>query len=233
MTHNLRSKSIASIVDLETSAEQLALQCRVMSKLYRANGAPPIRDVRPGFSGLVQIICGQQVSAASAAAIWRRVSAGLQPLNAAKVRVASEDELAALGLSRPKIRTLKALAETVASGALDIRALNRMSDDAVIARLTALHGIGPWTADIYLLFALKRADAFPAGDLALQLAAGRLFAKNERLETAALLELAERWRPWRAIAARMLWIDYARSRARPAASPSAAVPTKRRTAPKR
>ncbi|MFN0218794.1 MAG: DNA-3-methyladenine glycosylase family protein [Hyphomicrobium sp.] len=229
----LRTSSIGSADALAAAAESLARRCDVMAALYRANGPPPIRDIRPDFSGLTQIICGQQVSAASAASIWRRVATGLSPLNAAAVRATTDANLAALGLSRPKIRTLKMLAEAVESGALDIRALNRSSDEAVFAQLTALHGIGPWTADIYLLFALKRPDAFPAGDLALQLAAGRLLADQQRLAAPVLLEIAERWRPLRAIAARMLWDDYGRQRTTktgtPAAPRIAKAPARRNT----
>ncbi|MGQ0457277.1 MAG: DNA-3-methyladenine glycosylase family protein [Hyphomicrobium sp.] len=208
----LRGAPIDSNAALARAAKSLAGQCTIMAALHRANGPPPMRAIRPDFSGLAQIICGQQVSAASAAAIWRRVSAGFSPLNAASVCAAPDERLAQLGLSRPKIKTLKVLADAVATGGLDFRKLNRASDEDVFSHLTSLHGIGPWTADIYLLFALNRPDAFPAGDLALQLAAGRLFAKDDRIPAAALLELAEQWRPWRAIAARMLWDDYGRRR---------------------
>lgn len=212
----LRAAPIDSSLALDDAARRLAAQCPIMAALYRANGPPPERTVRANFSGLAQIICGQQVSAASAAAIWRRVSSGIRPFSANAVCAASDQDLAALGLSRPKIKTLQALAAALRSGDLDIRSLNRSADEAVIERLTALHGIGPWTADIYLLFALNRPNAFPVGDLALQLAAGRLFGGADRVAPAELLSRAEQWRPWRAIAARMLWHDYARQRARPA-----------------
>lgn len=207
-----RRASLASAATLTRAAEDLAKQCPLMARLYDELGPPPIRAIRPDFSGLVQIVCGQQVSAASAAAIWRRVATGLGKVDAARIRKSSERDLASLGLSKPKIRTLKALAAAEASGALNIAALNRASDESVFETLTALHGIGPWTAEIYLLFALNRADVFPAGDLALQLAAAHLLEADERFAPAALLDVAERWRPWRAVAARMLWCDYGRRR---------------------
>ena len=207
-----RRASLASAAALTRAAEDLAKQCPLMARLYEELGPPPIRAIRPDFSGLVQIVCGQQVSAASAAAIWRRVATGLGAVDAARIRKSSERELASLGLSKPKIRTLQALAAAEASGALNIAAINRASDESVFETLTSLHGIGPWTAEIYLLFALHRADVFPAGDLALQFAAAHLLEADERFAPAVLLDVAERWRPWRAVAARMLWNDYGRRR---------------------
>ena len=123
--------------------------------------------------------------------------------------------LAALGLSGAKIRTLKAIATAILDNGLNIPALAHAPDAIVIERLTALHGIGPWTADIYLLFALRRADAFAPGDLALQLAVQRLFDLKERPSPVKLEAIAERWRPWRGAAARLLWAEYGLNRAKP------------------
>ena len=121
--------------------------------------------------------------------------------------------LAAAGLSTGKIKTLRAIASEIASGALDIEDLDAAANEAIHERLTAIHGVGPWTADIYLLFALRRADAFPAGDLALQIAAQKHFRLDGRPSAAELLKLSERWRPFRGAAARLLWADYAAARA--------------------
>jgi DNA-3-methyladenine glycosylase II len=183
-----------------------------MSRILKRNGLPPPRDFPADFSGLAKIIVGQQLSAQSAAAIWVRLSAALSPFTAQAVQTSSDDDLKSLGLSTGKIRTLRALSVAVLSDGLDFEMLNIADDETIIERLTAIHGIGPWSADIYLLFALGRRDAFASGDLALQLAAQHHF-KLERRPTAAELEIiAERWRPARAVAARLLWADYAFAR---------------------
>ena len=168
-----------------------------------AHLAPPLRRRPAGFATLFQAIVGQQVSTASAAAIWARVeAAGLPP--PAAVTAAGEDGLRAAGLSRPKIRYALALA----AARLDFAALDALPDDAVIAELVALPGIGRWTAEIYALTALGRADVFPAGDLALQEAARILYHLDDRPDERTMRAMAERWRPWRAVAARLLWDHY-------------------------
>lgn len=209
-------KILASEQDVASGAAALARQCDVMAELYRSNGAPPLRNFDANFSGISQIIVGQQLSTASANAIWSRVKTGVSPLDAPTLLSQPEKALAAFGLSSAKIKTLKALAEAVVANNIDVEALSALSDDQIIAQLTSLHGIGPWTADIYLLFALRRADAFAPGDLALQLATQRLFALKERPKPNVLTALAEQWRPWRSIAARLLWADYGRTRERTA-----------------
>jgi DNA-3-methyladenine glycosylase II len=145
---------------------------------------------------------------ASAAAIWRRVEAAVQPFTAKRVLAMSEAELRAAGLSRPKVRTLLAAAEAVAAGRLDMAALATVSDETVHERLTAVKGVGPWTADIFIMFCLGRADSFAAGDLALQEAVRMALALDDRPGRDELADIAERWRPWRAVAALMLWEYY-------------------------
>ena len=203
-----RNKTLTSAFQLKMAAQALSLQCKVMRAVYARTGPPPLRDFAADFAGLAKIVTGQQLSAASASAIWSRVAAAIHPFEPAAVRQMQDTELAALGLSGAKIRTLKALATAVLDDALDIPALTKAPDSVVIERLTALHGIGPWTADIYLLFALRRADAFAPGDLALQRAVQRLFKLKDRPSPAELSRIAERWRPWRAVAARLLWAEY-------------------------
>jgi DNA-3-methyladenine glycosylase II len=203
-----RPNILTSERHIAAGAAELALKCRIMRAIHAKNGTPPLRHFSPGFAGLAQIVTGQQLSTASAAAIWSRVAAALSPCDASALAATPDQALAALGLSRGKIRTLKALAEAVTSGALDMTALAAAPDKTVIERLTAIHGIGPWTADIFLLFALRRADAFPPGDLALQLAAQRLFKLKDKPAAAELTAIAERWRPWRGVAAHLLWADY-------------------------
>jgi DNA-3-methyladenine glycosylase II len=206
-------KTLTSERQLAAAANALAEQCKVMRAIHARTGTPPLRDFSPNFSGLAKIVTGQQLSAASASAIWNRVAAAVQPFEAATLRATPDGQLAALGLSSAKIRTLKAIADAIEEDGLDIPALAAEPDAIVIERLTALHGIGPWTADIYLLFALRRADAFPIGDLALQLAVQRHFKLKQRPVPAKLESIAERWRPWRGAAARLLWADYGLHRA--------------------
>jgi DNA-3-methyladenine glycosylase II len=171
-------------------------------------GTPPLRRRDPGFAGLGSIIVAQQLSTASAGAIWSRLSAAFDPFDHAAILRARAPRLARLGLSAAKIRTLKAIARSIDSGALDLAALADLPADDAHAVLTALHGIGPWTADLYLLTCLGHADAWPAGDLALQEAARLAFALDARPTAKAMGPLAEAWRPWRAVAARLLWSYY-------------------------
>lgn len=163
----------------------------------------PLRLRPDGFSALMFAIVGQQVSTASAAAIWQRVEAAGMVTPAA-VSAASAENLAALGLSRPKVRYAHALA----GAGLDYAALRDLPAQEVITQLTAVPGIGLWTAEIYVLFALGRADVFPAGDLALQEAARQLFDLPDRPKEKAMRALAENWAPWRGVAARLLWAYY-------------------------
>lgn len=167
------------------------------------SGPLPLRRNAGGFPALLDTIMAQQVSVASADAIWRRLeAAGLT--QAARVAAADEEMLRACGLSRQKIRYALALARAD----LDFDALARAPDEAVIAALVALPGIGRWTAEIYAMFSLGRADVFAPGDLALQEAARMLFDLPERPGDKALRTMAEGWSPWRAVAARALWAYY-------------------------
>jgi DNA-3-methyladenine glycosylase II len=203
-----RYKTLKSGRHLKEAANALGQHCKVMAAVYARTGTPPLRDFPADFSGLAKIVTGQQLSAASAAAIWNRVAAAIQPFEAHALLAMPDRELAVLGLSGGKIRTLKAVATAVVDGGIDIEGLSAAPDTVIIEKLTTLHGIGPWTADIYLLFALRRADAFAPGDLALQIAVQRLFKLKARPTPAELEKIAERWRPWRAVAARLLWADY-------------------------
>jgi len=170
-------------------------------------GDPPLRLRAPGFEGLARIIVGQQVSVASAEAIWSRTFAAVQPFDAATLLALPDEALRSAGLSRPKVRTLRAVAEAVADG-LDLAALATAEEATVRDALCGIGGIGPWTADVFALFCMGRADAFAPGDLALQVAAQMAFELAERPDPRQLEALAERWRPWRGVAARMLWAYY-------------------------
>ncbi len=194
--------------DLDQAIEGLiAIDARWRDALAAA-GRPPLRRRPDGFAGLAAIVVSQQVSTASAKAIWERLASALQPLSPEAVRRARTAKLARAGLSGPKIRTLKAIARAVERGELDLAGLAALPADDAHRRLTAIHGIGPWTADIYLLACLGHADAWPAGDLALQEAARLLLGLRERPSSRDMGPLAEAWRPWRGAAACMLWSYY-------------------------
>jgi DNA-3-methyladenine glycosylase II len=166
-------------------------------------GPLPLRLRPPGFAGVLDIIVGQQVSVASARAIYARlVEAGLdRPENVLRV---GDDGLRAAGLSRPKARYVLALAERE----FDFDALHCLSDDEAIAALVAMPGIGPWTAQVYVMFCMGRRDIFPSGDLALQEAARGLFDLPARPTPKDLTAMATAWSPWRSVAARLLFAYY-------------------------
>ncbi|TXH95475.1 MAG: DNA-3-methyladenine glycosylase 2 family protein [Pseudorhodobacter sp.] len=169
----------------------------------REVGPLPLRRQPDGFTALLDAITGQQVSIASADAIWRRMeAAGLT--DRARLAVATDDECRAAGMSRQKARYGRALAQSD----IDFPALRTLPDVQVIATLTAVPGIGSWTAEIYAMFALGRADVFAPGDLALQEAARLLFDLPERPKERALRRMADQWSPWRSVAARILWAYY-------------------------
>lgn len=150
----------------------------------------------------------QQLSTASAGAIWGRLHAAFDPFEPAAILRARPARLARLGLSGAKIRALKAIARAIDKGEIDLAKLMDVPADEAHAALTALHGVGPWTADIYLLACLGHADAWPAGDLALQEAARLAFGLKARPTTKEMAPLGDQWRPWRSIAARVLWSYY-------------------------
>ena len=185
----------------EGAAWLVAHEPRFASAL--ALGPLPLRRWPEGFSALLDAILGQQVSVASAAAIRARMQgAGLW--DEASVAAVSEDDLRAVGLSRQKARYASALARAQ----LDYDGLRAAPDAQVVARLVALPGIGNWTAEIYAMFSLGRADVFAPGDLALQEAARVMFGLNARPNERALRAMAADWSPWRAVAARALWAYY-------------------------
>jgi DNA-3-methyladenine glycosylase II len=176
--------------------------------LVATAGRPPLRRRPGGFAGLAAIIVAQQLSTASAGAIWTRLAAAFDPLTPEAIVRARTERLKRVGLSAPKIRALKAIARAVIRGELALATLCDLPADDAHAALIAHHGIGPWTADIYLLASLGHADAWPAGDLALQEAARVAFGLPTRPTAKEMVALAEPWRPWRSVAARVLWTYY-------------------------
>ena len=193
---------IEAETDLAEGRAHLAAVCPIWAAALPELDLP-LRRRTDGFPAILDAIIGQQISIAAAAAIMVRLTdAGLT--EPAAIRAAGEDGLRACGVSRPKIRYLLG----IVTDEPDWQALRDAPDAEVITTLTALPGIGQWTAEIYLAFALGRTDAFPAGDLALQESARLLYGLDERPGPKALMELAEPWRPWRSVAARALWAHY-------------------------
>jgi DNA-3-methyladenine glycosylase II len=232
------SPRIDTQADLESALKRLLTADPRLRPVFELAGMPPLRRRSGGLAGLATIVVSQQVSVASAAAIWARLEAALDPFDHASVARARPDRLRRIGVSAGKIRTLKALAKAERLGEIDLAGLANHPADTAHAMLTALHGIGPWTADIYLLACLGHADAWPAGDLALQEAYRIAFALESRPTTKEMGPLAEVWRPWRGVAARLLWSYYRAVKGRDAAplpppsmsptaiSPSAISPAK-------
>jgi DNA-3-methyladenine glycosylase II len=200
--------------DLDAALAALTAADPRFAGIMATAGRPPLRRRQDGFAGLAATIIAQQLSTASANAIWGRLAAAFEPFEPAAIMRARPARLARIGLSAPKIRALKAIARAVASGELELATLHEFAAEDAHAALTAIHGIGPWTADIYLLSCLGHADAWPAGDLALQEAARLAFGLPARPTAKDMLPLAEPWRPWRSVAARVLWTYYRATKGR-------------------
>jgi DNA-3-methyladenine glycosylase II len=211
-------RRIGSDADIRDGMAALVSVCPHLARIHALAGDPPLRKRPKGFEGLARVIVGQQLSIASAGAIWGRVEARVKPFDAATLLAVPDRDLRKAGLSRGKIATLRTVAEAIDEGVLKLSALDRAPEEVIHAELTALKGIGPWTADIYIMFSLARADAWSPGDLALQHAVKDALLLTERPSLVQMNEVAEAWRPWRGVAARLLWSYYALRR-KSAASP--------------
>ena len=194
--------------DLEGAIRALVARDKRLKPILELAGMPALRQREPGFAGLAHIVCGQQVSTASAAAIWGRLSAAFDPFDHSAIRKARTDRLGRLGLSGAKIKTLKNIARELDAGRLNLDVLAEEDADAAHDTLTALHGIGPWTADVELLFCLRHADAWPAGDIAVQEAVKVGLGLAMRPTAKQMAPLAEPWRPLRGAAAHLWWSYY-------------------------
>ena len=199
---------IETDADIATGVEFLVAREACFAKIIEIHGLPSARRVENSLASLLKIVTEQLISLKAADAIWRRIEIRLHPFEPREILKFSLEDLQSLGLTRTKARSFQAIATAIHSGELNFELLHKVPDQEVLAKLLALPGIGPWTADIYLLTALGRADACPAGDLALQMAAQDLFAMEERPTAKAFLERAENWKPWRSVAARLLWSHY-------------------------
>ena len=205
----MKERAIQSQECINEGASFLAnIEPRFKSAL-EVTGELPLRLSPEGFERLLGAVISQQVSVAAANSIWKRlVKANLN--GPRKIMRADDGELRAVGLSRQKVRYARALAESK----INFRSLRSMSSEEVINTLTQVSGIGVWTAEIYTMFSLARADVFAAGDLALQESARLLFELRERPSEREIRKMAEKWSPWRAVAARLLWAYYSYSKKR-------------------
>lgn len=186
-----------------------------LAAIEQRAGPLPWRARPAGFPGLLQAIVGQQISNQAAAAIWARVRTLPGALEPDGLAALPDDTLRGAGLSRPKVAHARALATAFRDGTLDTTRIAALDDTAAIATIASVRGLGPWTAEVYLLFALGRHDVFPAGDLALAAAAADLKRLPARPKPAELRALAEMWRPARGLAARLLWHHWRHLTGRP------------------
>ena len=205
---NALPRIIDSEFDLETGIKFLEQADSRLRYAVGLAGPLPMRRRDPGLHGLLSIIVAQQLSVASANAIFGRFEARFAPFDALGLVEADEAEFRACGLSGPKIRTIRSIASSLSNGDLDLDALGGFEADDAHAVMVKVKGIGPWTADVYLMFCLGHADGFAAGDLALQEAARLLYGLERRPSVKELVAMAEAWRPWRSVAARLLWAYY-------------------------
>jgi DNA-3-methyladenine glycosylase II len=191
---------------LASAAEALAARDRHLASIYQAHGTPPMWARRPGFPTLLRIVLEQQVSLVSARAMFARLKSNIEPFTAERFIEFGEPSLRLLGVTRQKAHYCVRVAQAFTNGHLD--ELGRLNDEDAHATLISIKGVGPWTANIYLLMALRRPDIWPDGDVALATAVGKLRKMNPRPSFTQLAQIAEKWRPYRSVAARMLWQYY-------------------------
>ncbi|KFB08959.1 DNA-3-methyladenine glycosylase family protein [Nitratireductor basaltis] len=211
---------IETLADVATGLDALEVLDPRLARVRQQAGEVDLRLRPAGFTSLASIIVSQQVSLASASAIMRRLCLLIEPLEAGNVLAAGEPALVQAGLSRAKQKALLALAQSVVSGGLDLEALCACDAEDAIAAITALPGLGPWSAQVYLLSCAGHADVFPAGDVALQVAVQTCFELQERPKADELAAMAESWRPWRSVAARLFWAFYREMKGREAKLPA-------------
>lgn len=199
--------------NLASAAQHLASRDKDLAFILKAYGPPPLWSRRPVFSTLIRIILEQQVSLASAASMYMRLNQHIQPFEPERVIELGATHLKSLGLTRQKTAYCIHLAESINNNSLNLRSLSKMNDEDAKASLMQVKGIGSWSADIYLLMVLHRPDIWPASDLALATAVTKLKRLKQRPTTDQLYGTADQWRPFRSVAARMLWQFYLARRA--------------------
>lgn len=219
MSQAMSNRIIKTNADIREATAALTAACPAMATIHAATGAPPLRRRANGFPGLARIIVGQQLSVASASAIWGRVAETVAPFDSETLLRTDDKALKACGLSTAKISTLRGIAGAIETREINLKGLSRMREDELRNSLLALKGIGPWTADVYIMFCLGRADGWAPGDLALQHAVRDVLDLPDRPDQKEMVTIAERWRPWRSVAARLLWAYYAHRKTLASATP--------------
>jgi len=205
---------IKNMEDIEQGVRNLADQCPLMRDAFNTAGLPPLRRHDNSYMSLGRTITGQLLSVASASAIWERVSLLVDPFEPQTLLSVDQTSLRKAGLSNAKVRTLRALATAIIDGEVDLALFEQQSERRVRECLMKVHGIGPWTADIYVMFCLGRVDGFAPGDVALANAVALLQHAAKRPTPAQLEKIANQWQPCRGVAARLLWHYYAVVKAR-------------------
>ncbi len=198
-------------LDEEGLARAVRALCRSEKRfapIVKRHGVPSLRTANADFEALLIIVTEQFLSLVAAAAIWKRIEENLRPITPERIAETSIESLRSLGLSNAKAKSFIGIAEQVCTGKFNPGKLASLSDDDAFSALVALPGIGPWSAEIFLLANLGRPDVFPAGDLALQVAAQQLLGLKARPASRELQQISEAWRPHRATAARLLWSYY-------------------------
>lgn len=190
---------------LSKAVKHLAKSCNTIAAAYERVGVPEWRTRPGGYDGLARIIAYQQLSTKAAGTIWGRVEVLLGKVTPASILDADIDALRACGLSRPKIAHIRSIAEAVTSGSLNLKRVAKATDEQAQAELVAVKGIGPWTADVYLMFCLGRWDVFPHADIGLSEAYRMITNEKKRHPPKKFLKTGDRWRPYRGVAAHMLW----------------------------
>jgi len=193
---------------LALAARELAARDRLLANIHATYGDPPLWQRASGFRTLVHIILEQQVSLSSAKSMLLRLETAVQPFTPERFLEVGDEHLRRLGVTRQKSAYVLHLSDEIVRGELNFRRLARLSNDEALVTLTRIKGIGLWSANIYLLMAMRRADSWPAGDLALAVAIHELKNLKKRPSPEELEAFAEQWRPHRAVAARMLWQYY-------------------------
>ena len=196
---------VLDAANLKKAMRHLAKVDLDFARALKEVGHPELREVPRGFGGLMRSIVGQQVSVHAARSIWLRLEALLPSMEPAAFLALGDEQLRAVGLSGAKVKYGRSLASDIVAGRIDFEALHQLDDAAAIAMLTQAKGIGPWTAEIYLMFAHGRPDIMPGLDLGLVIAAQHLKKLRKRPDAKRLLKIAEAWRPWRSAAALLLW----------------------------
>jgi DNA-3-methyladenine glycosylase II len=198
---------ISSAAHLEQAIDALIAADKRFHPVVARTGRPQFKPRRKhGFEALVDIVVSQQLSIAAADTIFGRVKEKVVPFDPPTLLATPAEVLRACGLSAPKQKHMKTIAAAILDGSLDLKRVRAMQDDDARAHLTAVKGIGPWTADIYLMSSLGRADIWPVGDVGLQAAITRVLKLKKRPNEKAMERLSKNWRPWRTVAARLFWI---------------------------